>query len=168
MENFRDFEAGPDPFGRVWHVQFKYLQTAISIRHSDSVDVRFILENGDNRIRRPSSFRSPTSAPGPNAPGREVSDAWCSRIAMCRIREVIATAEDLEKDYIAVTPPKSSAMTRLSGSGKKNGSRNTRPDDAPRKHPVASALAAAAFATLTARRRAGNRLARCRRSSASI
>ena len=36
--------------------------------------------------------------------GRPVSDTWCSRIAMCKIRQVIETAEDLEKDYLVVTP----------------------------------------------------------------
>ena len=48
MLNFRQFEAGPDPFGRKFQVLFKWLQTAISLRHSDSVDVKFILidENG--------------------------------------------------------------------------------------------------------------------------
>ena len=52
LMNFRDFHAGPDPFGRSWHVLFKFLQTAISIRHSDSVDVRFILSSGDESMER--------------------------------------------------------------------------------------------------------------------
>jgi len=42
LENFRNFEAR-DPFGEVWEVTFLGLQTAISIRHSDSVDVKFAL-----------------------------------------------------------------------------------------------------------------------------
>ena len=48
MLNFRQFEAGPDPFGRKFQVMFKWLQTAISIRHSDTIDVKFVLvdENG--------------------------------------------------------------------------------------------------------------------------
>jgi hypothetical protein len=29
MQNFREFEAGPDPFGRTWRVKFKWLLTAI-------------------------------------------------------------------------------------------------------------------------------------------
>jgi hypothetical protein len=104
MENFRDFDAGPDPFGGVWHVQFNYLQTAISIRHSDSVDVRFILESGDSRIQKTVVIPLADIRAYAERAGRKVSDAWCSRLAMCRLREVIATAEDLEKDYIAVTP----------------------------------------------------------------
>ena len=48
MQNFRQFEAGPDPFGRNFQVLFKWMQTAISIRHADTVDVKFVLvdENG--------------------------------------------------------------------------------------------------------------------------
>ena len=45
MLNFRQFEAGPDPFGRKFQVYFKWLQTAISIRHADTVDVKFVLED---------------------------------------------------------------------------------------------------------------------------
>ena len=45
MLNYREFDAGPDPFGRKFHVFFKWLQTAISIRHADTVDVKFVLED---------------------------------------------------------------------------------------------------------------------------
>ena len=50
--NYREFEAGPDPFGRKFQVLLKWLQTAISIRHSDTVDVKYILtaENGETAI----------------------------------------------------------------------------------------------------------------------
>ena len=43
IKNFRDFEAGPDPFGRTWQVYFRWLQTGISIRHADTVDVKFVV-----------------------------------------------------------------------------------------------------------------------------
>ena len=42
-ENVRRFTAGPDPFGRNWEVEFQWLQTGISIRHADTVDVKFYL-----------------------------------------------------------------------------------------------------------------------------
>jgi hypothetical protein len=104
MENFRDFETEADPFGRIWHVRFKYLQTGISIRHSDSVDVRFILESGEERIQKTVVIPlAEIRAYGERA-GRQVSDAWCSRLAAGRVRDVIATAEDFEKDYLVVTP----------------------------------------------------------------
>ena len=103
MENFRDFEAGTDPFGRVWHAQFKYLQTGISIRHSDSVDVRYVLENGEEHIQKTIVIQNADIRAYGKRTGRPVSDAWCSRIAMCKLRNTIETAEDLEKDYLPVT-----------------------------------------------------------------
>jgi hypothetical protein len=103
MENFRDFEAGPDPFGRTWHVQFKYLQTGISIRHSDSVDVRFILDNGETPVQKTVVIQNADIRAYGARTGRPVSDPWCSRIAMCKLRYAIGTGEDLEKDYLPVT-----------------------------------------------------------------
>jgi len=104
MENFRDFEAGPDPFGRTWHAQFKYLQNGISIRHSDSVDVRYVLDNGDEQIQKVVVIPNADIRDYSKRRNRPVSDAWCSRIAMCKLRNSIETAEDLEKDYLTVTP----------------------------------------------------------------
>jgi len=106
MENFRDFEAGPDPFGRTYHVWFKYLQTAISIRHSDSVDVCFILESAGEapeRIEKTVVIPNADIRAYSKKTGRPVNDAWCSRIAMCKLRTVIETAEDIEKHYLPVT-----------------------------------------------------------------
>src|SRR5438270_13783084 len=104
MENFRDFDAGTDPFGRTWHSQFKYLQTGISIRHSDSVDVRFVLNNGEEQMQTTIVIPNAEIRAYAKRTGRPISDPWCSRIAMCKLRHAITTAEDLEKDYLVVTP----------------------------------------------------------------
>jgi hypothetical protein len=103
MENFREFDAGPDPFGRVWHAQFKFLQTAISIRHSDSVDVRYVLDNGEERVEKTVVIPHADMRAYSARSGRPISDAWCSRLAMLKIRKMVETAEDLEKDYLMVT-----------------------------------------------------------------
>ncbi len=104
MENFRDFDAGTDPFGQKWHANFKYLQTGISIRHSNSVDVCYILHSGSEQLPKIVVIPNADIRAYAARTGRTVSDAWCSRIAMCKLRYVIATAEDLEKDYLPVTP----------------------------------------------------------------
>ena len=104
MENFRDFKIGPDPFGRTYHVLFKYLQTAISIRHSDSVDVCFILESDTERLIRTIVIpHAEIRAFGERA-GRKIGDSWCSRIAMCKLRNAVETGEDIDKEYLIVTP----------------------------------------------------------------
>ena len=103
MENFRDFHVGPDPFGRTFHVQFKYLQTGISIRHSDSVDVCFILEDGVEKMQRVVVINHADLRDYAEKSGRKISDTLCSRIAVCKLRDVIENAEDLEKEYLLVS-----------------------------------------------------------------
>ena len=100
MDNFREFQAGPDPFGRTFHVWFKYLQTAISIRHSDSVDVCFLLESDGERIEKTVVIQNADIRAYGKRTGRPVNDAWCSRLAMCKLRSVVETAEDIEKYYL--------------------------------------------------------------------
>ena len=106
MENFRDFEIGPDPFGQTWQAHFKYLQTGISIRHSNSVDVRYVLDSGSSQIQKTIVIQNADIRAYATRTGRKVSDAWCSRIAMCKLRYVIETAEDLEKGYLQSDRPR--------------------------------------------------------------
>jgi hypothetical protein len=103
MENFRDFAAGNDPFGQTWHAHFKYLQTGISIRHSNSVDVCYVLESGDQRMMKTVVIPLADISAYAERTKRIVSDPWCGRIAMCKLRYAIETGEDLEKDYLPVT-----------------------------------------------------------------
>jgi len=104
MENFRDFHIGPDPFGRTWHALFKYLQTGISIRHSDSVDVCFVLDNGEEIMKRVVVIPHAALRAYAEKTGRKVSDTLCSRIAALKVKEVITNAEELENEYLPVTP----------------------------------------------------------------
>jgi hypothetical protein len=104
MENFRDFTLGPDPFGRTWQVLFRYLQTAISIRHSDSVDVCFILTSGDEKIIRTVVMQHADLRAYCQAKGRKMEDAWCSRLAYCKLKAMVENAEDLDKEYLLVSP----------------------------------------------------------------
>lgn len=103
MENFRDFTAGADPFGRTWHANFKYLQTGISIRHSDSVDVCFILDSGEEHLRKVVVMQNADLRAYSKRTGRPIDDPLCSRIALCKLKHAVETAEDLEKEYLPVT-----------------------------------------------------------------
>lgn len=106
---YRQFEAGPDPFGRKYQVLFKWLQTAISIRHSDTVDVKFVLT--EMAGSEPGAQTQKTIAL-PHADLRELSretgramdDPWCARIATLHLKHIIATGEDIEKDVVTVSP----------------------------------------------------------------
>ena len=108
MENFRDFQLGPDPFGRTWHALFIYLQTGSSIRPpSDSeYDVCFVIESGDEgggeRLRSAVASGDPQSLP--ERTGRVITDTWCSRMAACKLRQVTENGEDMDKEFLTVTP----------------------------------------------------------------
>jgi hypothetical protein len=105
MQNFRQFEAGPDPFGRKFQVWFKWLQTAISIRGSDTVDVKFLLENwqagsSQKTIALPHAELLALS----RETGRPMDDAWCSRLAALHVVHLVETGDDMEKDIVTVAP----------------------------------------------------------------
>jgi len=105
MLNFRQFEAGPDPFGRKFQVFFKWLQTAISIRHSDTVDVKFIIvdENGE-RTQKTIALQHADLLRVSKETGRAMDDPWCARIAALHLQYLITTGEDMEKDLVTVLP----------------------------------------------------------------
>lgn len=114
MENFREFRCGPDPFGRTWTVWFKWLQTAISIRHSDSVDVKFVL-TADQGTPDEETIEKTIALPHLallelskelNVP---MTDSWCARIAQQHLEFLITSGEDMEKAI--VTPLASQLRT---------------------------------------------------------
>ena len=100
MLNFRQFEVGPDPFGRKWQVQFKWLQTAISLRHSDTVDVKFMLQSDDTRVQKQIAMPHADLLELSRRTGHEMSDAWCSRLAAAHLKGMVESGEDLDKDLV--------------------------------------------------------------------
>ncbi len=105
MLNFRQFEAGPDPFGRKYQVLFKWLQTAISIRHADTVDVKFIITD-ENSAQTQKTIALPHAdlLRVSKETGRAMDDPWCARIAALHLQHLITTGEDMEKDLVTVLP----------------------------------------------------------------
>ena len=104
MLNFRQFEAGPDPFGRKFQVLFKWLQTAISIRHADTVDVKFILVDEDEgRGEKTIALPHADLLTAAREAGRALDDPWCARLAAMHLIHLIETGEDMEKDLVTVS-----------------------------------------------------------------
>jgi hypothetical protein len=104
MQNFREFEAGPDPFGRKYQVFMKWMQTAISLRHSDTVDVKFLLidpdgERTEKTIAIPHVELQRTST----KMSRPMDDAWCCRIAALHLMHLVETGEDMEKSLVTLS-----------------------------------------------------------------
>ena len=105
IENFRDFEAGPDPFGRTWRVYFRWLQTGISIRHADTVDVKFVVwTEGEERQERVLALPHPDLLALSRESGHPLTDAWCLKIAATHLRRIIESGEDMEKVLVTVSP----------------------------------------------------------------
>ena len=105
MQNFRDFEAGPDPFSRKFQVFFKWLQTAISLRHADTVDVKFVLVDPDGgRAEKTIAIPHADLCRVSNDLSRPFDDPWCSRIAAMHLMHLIETGEDMEKDLVTLNP----------------------------------------------------------------
>ena len=103
VESFREFDAGPDPFGRTWHVQLKWMQTAISTRHSDSVDVKFTLSSDDTKSEKTIALMHPDLLALSEKTGRPLTDPWCSRLAASHLKYIIETGEDMEKSLVTAS-----------------------------------------------------------------
>ena len=102
MENFRRFEVGPDPFDRNWIVEFRWLQTGISIRHADTVDVKFQLISGEDVQEKVIALPHTDLLSVSKKEDRPLTDPWCMRLAGMHLRHMIETDEDMEKTLITV------------------------------------------------------------------
>jgi hypothetical protein len=100
----RLFDAGPDPFGRMWRVQFRWLQTAISIRHADAVDVKFLITpDGGEQEEKIISLPHPALLSVTSERGRKLSDPLCLRLAALYLRHMIETSEDMDKTLVTLS-----------------------------------------------------------------
>lgn len=104
-DNFREFEAGPDPFGRKWQVHFRWLQTGISIRHADTVDVKFgVSVDAEPSEERVVALPHPALLAVSKKVGHPLTDSWCLKLAALHMRHLIESGEDIEKTLITVDP----------------------------------------------------------------
>lgn len=104
IDNFRLFDAGPDPFGRTWRIEFRWQQTAISIRHSDSVDVKFQIINENDVQEKVIALMLPHLMALAKTSGRAVTDPWCMKLAALHLKRMIETDEDMDKTLVTASP----------------------------------------------------------------
>jgi hypothetical protein len=103
-DNFRRFQAGPDPFGRMWEVEFQWLQTGISIRHADTVDVKFYLwTEGEQKQEKVLALPHPGLLILSKETGHALTDAWCLKLAGTHLKAMIESGEDWEKTLITLS-----------------------------------------------------------------
>ena len=104
-DNFRRFQAGPDPFGRTWEVEFRWLQTAISIRHADTVDVKFIVwTEGEPKQEKVLALPHADLLALSRRTGHPLTDPWCLKLAARHLTHMIESGEDLEKTLVTLSP----------------------------------------------------------------
>jgi hypothetical protein len=104
-ENLRRFEAGPDPFGRTWEVEFRWLQTGISIRHADTVDVKFVVWTRDEpKQEKVLALPHPALLALSRQAGHELTDSWCLKLGAAHLQYMIESGEDLEKTLVTLSP----------------------------------------------------------------
>jgi len=104
-ENYRRFQAGPDPFNRIWEVEFRWLQTAISIRHSDTIDVKFVVWTEDEpKQERVIALQHAELLALSRRSGHPLTDRWCLKIAARHLEHMIESGEDLEKTLVTLSP----------------------------------------------------------------
>ena len=105
LENHRRFSAGPDPFGRTWEVEFQWLQTGISIRHADTVDVKFYLwTEGEEKQEKVIALPHPALLDLSRETGHALTDPWCLKLAARHLEHMILSGEDLEKTLVTLSP----------------------------------------------------------------
>lgn len=104
IDNPRLFTAGPDPFGRKWNVVFRWQQNGISIRHSDSIDVKFELTADDGTtMDKVIAIMHTHALAFCKKHGRQLTDAWCMFVAANHIVHIIETWEDSEKTLVTMS-----------------------------------------------------------------
>jgi hypothetical protein len=80
------------------------MQTAISTRHADTVDVKFILvdENG-GRTEKTIALPHADLLRVSKELNRPMDDPWCSRLGALHLLRLVETGEDMEKDLVTVS-----------------------------------------------------------------
>ncbi len=113
IDQSRLFQAGPDPFGRMWNAQFRWLQTGISIRHADTVDVKFfVTPEGGQPEEKVIALPHPALLKVTSREDRKLSDSYCLRLAAAHLRHMIETSEDMDKTLVTLTAEEVAAYDR--------------------------------------------------------
>ena len=101
----RGFLAGADTIGGKWKVQFSWRETGISIRHADTVDVKFfVTPDGGPAEEKVIALPHPALLNLTVRGGRKLTDPLCMRLAAAHLKRMIETSEDMDKTLVTVSP----------------------------------------------------------------
>jgi hypothetical protein len=79
------------------------MQTAISLRHADTVDVKFVLvDESGGRSEKTIALPHADLRRISRETGRPMDDPWCCRLAAHHLLRLVETGDDIEKDLVTV------------------------------------------------------------------
>jgi hypothetical protein len=82
---------------------FRWQQNGITIRHADTVDVKFDVWTVDEpRQERVIALRHPDLLRLSTETGQILSDAWCMKLAALHLKHMIESDEDMERTLVTV------------------------------------------------------------------
>ena len=102
IKDVRRFDA-VDPFGRTWNVIFLWHQNGISIRHADTVDVKFQIHSGGEHLEKVIALKHPDLLQLSQQSGHPLTDPWCMKLAALHLKQMIETWEDMEKTLVTLS-----------------------------------------------------------------
>ena len=80
------------------------MQTAISIRHADTVDVKYLLETaGEPKHEKVLALPHPLLLALANEAGHALTDPWCMKLAANHLKWILESGEDLEKSLLTLS-----------------------------------------------------------------
>ena len=106
VENFRNFETGPDPFGRTWKVAFRWQQNAISIRHADTIDTKWELECEGETYEKVVALPLPALM----KLSRPITDSWCMKLGGLHVADMIVNWQDMDKTLVTLSEVETNAL----------------------------------------------------------
>jgi hypothetical protein len=111
MVETANFRVTSEITGESYQVEFCWLQTAISLRHSDTVDVKFLVNGVGKIVALPHAAleQACRQAGGP------LTDDRCTQIAARHLREALQSGADAEKDLLTLTPARVEELVRAEG-----------------------------------------------------
>lgn len=84
-------------------MEFRWLQTAISIRHADTVDVKFVVWTVDeSKQEKVLALPHADLLALSRSSGHALTDPWCLKIAATHLKHMIESGEDLEKTLVTL------------------------------------------------------------------
>ncbi len=107
--DYRDFQARSSLTQQDYHCQFVYLQTAISLRHSDTVDVKFRVDGTGVVVALPHTAWVEYQ----HRTGQPLTDARASEVAASLLQEALERGDDLE--LLDLHPTKAQVLDKALG-----------------------------------------------------